>query len=258
MAQHINLYSPILLSKKRYFSALALAQALLVIAVGIVALSTWTVLQNNAVRAELQLTERNNVAERTQLMTAIAANPALATDTTALEQTLKTLQAAVEQREQTLAELTDGLVTDGRSHSAMLRLVAETVPGPVWLTQVRLSSGRLEVAGMTLEPAALRPWIQQLSADPLLAGQQLGTVQVERAEAATPGARPLPQGLEAWVFRLANATPPPPPAQPASAPTNVPNATAIADNAIANMAASIPGAASAASAVAAAASGVQP
>ena len=83
MAQQINLYSPILLSKKRYFSALALAQALLVIAVGIVVLSTWTVLQNNAVRAELQLTERNNVAERTQLVAAIAANPALATDTTA-------------------------------------------------------------------------------------------------------------------------------------------------------------------------------
>ena len=43
MAQQINLYSPILLAPRRYFSALAMVQSLAVLAVGLLALSLWSV-----------------------------------------------------------------------------------------------------------------------------------------------------------------------------------------------------------------------
>lgn len=215
MAQQINLYSPILLSTKRYFSALAMAQALAVIAVGAAALCVWTLVQTRSLRDDLQKTERSNTTEKQLLMNAIASNPGLNTNTTALEQNLKALAQTTALRRQTLAELTRGTVSEGHSHSAMLRLVASTVPPPVWLTEVSLAEGRLEISGMTLEPAALRPWIAQLAADPQLAGQQLATVRVERASplapgaARPPGAPPPGSRLETWAFTVGSSTPKP-------------------------------------------------
>jgi len=241
MAQQINLYRPILLSTKRYFSALAMAQALAAMAVGAAALCAWTVLQTRALRNDLQATERSNTTEKQLLINAIALNPALGTNTTALEQNLKALAQATAQRRQTLAELTRGTVSEGRSHSAMLRLVASTVPPPVWLTEVSLAAGRLEISGMTLEPAALRPWIAQLSADPQLAGQQLATVHVERANPLAPGAvRPagapaLGSRLEAWAFTLGSGTETQAP--PEVATSNTPHAQAYIDAAVARAAA---------------------
>jgi len=221
MAQQINLYNPILLSTKRYFSALAMAQALIAIAIGAAALCAWVTIQTQALRKDLLATERSNTSEKQLLMNAIAINPALGISTTALEQNLKALEQTSARRRETLAELTRGTVREGRSHSAMLRLVASTVPQPVWLTEVNVAAGRLEISGMTLDPAVLRPWIAQLSADPQLVGQLLATVHVERANPLAPGAvRPtgapaLGSSLEAWAFTVASSEPKPQ-AQPAS------------------------------------------
>jgi len=221
MAQQINLHSPILLSTKRYFSALAMAKGLVAIAIGAAALCAWMTIQTQALRKDLLATERSNVSEKQLLMNAIAINPALGTSTTALEQNLKALEQTSARRREALAELTRGTVREGRSHSALLRLVANTVPQPVWLTEVNGAAGRLEISGMTLDPSVLRPWIAQLAADPQLAGQQLATVHVERANPLAPGAvRPigvpaLNRNLEAWAFTIASGEPKPP-AQTAS------------------------------------------
>lgn len=227
MAQQINLHRPILLTTRRYFSALAMAQALGLIALGTLALSGWTAVQNRTLRTELQTIERQRNAEKQMLMNAIAANPALNTNTTALEQSFKTLQLSVAQRQQTLEELKAGLVIDGKSHSARLKLVAQTVPAPVWLSDVRLAGHRLEVIGMTLEPAALKPWIARLAGDPLLAELPLDRVQVQRAA--------KPANLEAWAFTLGSAGEPlgPPGAAEPSFEQRIPHATALADTAIA-------------------------
>lgn len=242
MAQQINLHSPILLSTKRYFSALAMAQALVAIAIGAAALCAWVTIQTQALRKDLLATERSNTSEKQLLMNAIAVNPALGTSTTALEQDLKTLAQSLAQRQQTLAELTHGTISEGHSHSSMLRLVASTVPQPVWLTEVSLAAGELEISGLTLDPAALNPWIARLSADPQLAGQQLATVHVERANPPTVGAEPprnapaLGNRLEAWSFTLGSGIELQR-AQPTAPVTNIPNAEAYLNAAIARAAA---------------------
>ena len=61
-----------------------------------------------------------------------------------------------------------------------MRLLAQTVPPPVWLDELRWSAGRMELEGKTLQPDALQPWVQQLSKHALLQGQQLSAVKVER------------------------------------------------------------------------------
>ncbi len=213
MAQQINLYSPILMAPRRYFSALAMVQALLGFTLVLAALCAWVVASNAALRRELQSSVQAQAGEREHLTQALAAQPAASG--VALEQELAQSRQSLAARRALLAELTRGRLAEGRSHAAMLRMVAQTVPPPVWLTDIRLVEGRLELNGLTLQPDALRPWLAQLAVHRLTAEQRLATVRLERVTAASAittahGNAALPEGTEAWAFQLVSQTVPAP------------------------------------------------
>jgi Tfp pilus assembly protein PilN len=200
MPQQINLYSPILLTPKRYFSALAMGQAMAVFTAALLALSAWTAFRTASLRSDLQSTTQAQDGERERLKIALSKQPAAASPA-ALEQELAAESRLLAERQRALAELSRGLVTDGRSHSAWLRLLAQTVPAPVWLTEVKLSEGRVDLAGATLQPDALRPWLARLGAHPLAAGRGFNALKVERAEADS---QPATGAAETWIFQVAS------------------------------------------------------
>jgi Tfp pilus assembly protein PilN len=203
MPQQINLYSPILLTPKRYFSALAMGQALAAFTAALLALSAWSAFRTVTLRRDLQSTTQAQQGERQRLKNALANQP-VATSPAALEQELATENRLLAERQKMLAELSRGLVTEGRSHSAWLRLLAQTVPAPVWLTEVTLGDGRVELAGATLQPDALRPWLAKLGAHPLAAGRGFSALKLERSEAGGAPGVPGAAGAETWVFQVAN------------------------------------------------------
>jgi Tfp pilus assembly protein PilN len=204
MAQQINLYSPILLAPRRHFSARAMVQALALFGALLVAASGWTIASTASLRREMQRGVQAQTAERERLVQAIAARPSASG--AALEQELAQLRQTVAQRQILLDELTRGRVFEGRSHAAVLRLVAQTVPPPVWLTELHASEGRLELVGLTLQPEALQSWLRRLAEDPLTAGQRLAAVKVERVPAQRADGR-VPAGVEAWSFQLVSGAP---------------------------------------------------
>jgi len=202
MPQQINLYSPILLAPRRYFSALAMVQVLAIYVLALAALCAWAAWSTTALRADLRSGGQARAAEHAQLTRELAARAPKAGSNAALEQERARLQAALDEQRRSLDELLRGRVVEGRSHAAMLELVARTVPAPVWLTELRLLEGRLELTGMTLQTQALRPWLSELGEHPLTEGQRLAAVKVERAVGA-----PIPEGVQAWSFNLVSSTP---------------------------------------------------
>ena len=209
MAQQINLYSPILLAPKRYFSALAMAQSLAVLAVGLVALSLWSVNHTQGLKRDLASATAAESAERQRLQVALAARKALspsANNLSALEQELTQARRQLADREALLASLSTPAPGSRLSRSTLLRLLAQTTPASSWLTEVKLVDGRVELAGATLQPETLRPWLDRLSAHPALAGQTLEAVKVER-RGADAGAGPGPGlNIEAWSFRVVSSS----------------------------------------------------
>ena len=200
MAQQINLFSPILLTPKRYFSALAMAQALALFGVGLVGLCAWTVSSSSTLQRDLQSATQLNQAEHLRLTAVLAGQPAAtAGSATATQQELAQAEKQLAGRHRLLADLKRGLASEGHSHSAWLRLLAQTVPAPVWLTEVRLVEGRVELAGMTQQPEALRPWLAKLSAHPLAGGLPFAAVRLEHSEAQG--------GAELWAFHVAGGGP---------------------------------------------------
>lgn len=222
MAQQINLLTPILLTPKRVFSALTLLQATgLLLVVGLLA-TLWMQAQDRRGETRHQALLTQLAAERQSLTVARAALPA-PLDAGALRQQLQAVEGGNAERRLLLQSLGAGdNRAEGRRHSDLLALVARSLPEPAWLNELRYAPGRLELIGGTLDTAVLRPWLARLAAHPLLAGQDLAALRVERPGAPggeTGGTALLARGgplatggLPLWTFRVVSA-----PAQPASA-----------------------------------------
>ena len=219
MPQQINLFTPVLLTQKRYFSAQTLLQTLAIFAVlggGLAAYGVWSL---QSAKLALQATSAARAPELASLRTALA-NHDLGSESSGpgLERQLQAARAQLKERQTTLAELRRGLMAPGQGHSARLQWVAQSIPDQVWVTQVRGDALQLEVAGFTEEPMALNDWVARLAQSPLLHGQQLTRVKVERAELATgaglarsaqPASAPVMARARApWAFTLVSVLPP--------------------------------------------------
>ncbi|KRI01084.1 PilN domain-containing protein [Curvibacter sp. PAE-UM] len=216
MPQQINLCTPIFLTQKRYFSAQTMASALGVFVLLGGVLSgywTWTL---KSLSEGYQQSVSANQREIARLQAAIRLNKEnSAPADAALVQELQARQGELERRQALLAELKRGLLRDGQGHAARLQLVARSIPPQAWVTTIKADELSLELGGYTLEPAALNGWMERLAQSPLLQGQQLSVVKVERVatDGRGPGAAPAPvlaraAGVPLWAYTLVTAAAP--------------------------------------------------
>ena len=230
MPQQINLCTPILLAQKRYFSAQTMLQAVAVFVVLGGALCMYWVSSLNAASAGFKKTLDAQAPELASLQAAVAASKVSAgSGEAALEQELQVARTERTQRQLVLEELRRGIVKEGHGHAARLQLVASSIPAQVWVTDVKADESQLDVSGFTLEPAALNEWVAKLAVSPLLQGQHLAAVKVEKVKAdpaitssatqtgaanqmALTSRRPL------WSFSLVNAVANLPASAPGSKP----------------------------------------
>ena len=182
MPQQINLCTPILLTQKRYFSAETMLQALAVFVVlggGLCAYWVWSLhVAGEGFKKSLAPQSR----ELESLQSAIAQGKVGGGQVgSALTQELQASRTELLQREKLAEEWQRGLFRPGWGHAARLRLVAQSIPALVWVTEVKADETQFEVSGFTLEPGALNEWVAKLAASPLLEGQKLSAVKLENA-----------------------------------------------------------------------------
>lgn len=216
MAQQINLCAPILLTQKKYFSAHTMAASLVgFVLVGTALLAAW-VWNLQTATAQYQTTMQTQARDIANLQAALARSKAAAKPLdTSLSQQLEQRKQDLALRQSMLTALMDGTPTPGNAYSDRLLFLATTVPAPVWITGVTLASGQFQVAGYTLEPAALNDWVTRMATHPLLQGLQLSDVQVQNmltnkntpSPANTPAVPALAAGRPVWSFALSNSRP---------------------------------------------------
>lgn len=216
MPQQINLCTAVLVTKKQYLSARTLMAAVGILVLVGGALSagwSWKVQQAAGV---LQKTLSEQTKEIDGLKLAIQASRASAAPVdAALQQQLQEKHAALERRENLLAALKNGLLIPGMGHSDRLQLLANSIPGSAWITEVQAEASSLRVAGFTMDPASLNQWVEKLSVSPLMKGLKLSAVQVENT-VITTAKRPVSVSSEpnavnkpVWAFDIVSAAPEP-------------------------------------------------
>jgi len=198
MTQQINLCAPILLTKKRYFSAQAMLVTFLVLMGLLSASCSYWVWQLDAEKTAFGLTFDRQSRELKSLQASLEKIKLDAGSVTkGLTQDLQAQRLKLLQREQLLAALNKGHFQPGGGHSSRLKLVAQSIPPKVWLTEIKADEGVLQVAGFTLETAVLNEWLAKLEASPMLAGQKLSFIKVEQSALAS--AKPL------WSFSFVSS-----------------------------------------------------
>jgi hypothetical protein len=108
----------------------------------------------------------------------------------AMEQNLKGRQSTLENRRAVRDALRRGMVAEGGGPSALMRLVASTIPPTVWLTELHASGNRIEVIGRATDPAAIQAWIAQLGESREFTTKPISTVKVEYGELSNANASP--------------------------------------------------------------------
>lgn len=201
MAQQINLCTAAFRPPRQRFTASTVVQlfGLFLVLGAVVSFALLQSLQRTSATYQNSVASRGKEVEALQAAIAQSRANAAPADS-ALAQRLQDKQAAVARTEKILAAVQQGVFVPGQGHSDRLQMVARSIPAPVWLADIRLDTGKFEVSGFTLEPAALNDWVGGLRKQPLMQAFELNTVSVT---SVTGAQRPT------WAFSLVSATPPP-------------------------------------------------
>ncbi len=179
MTQQINLFNPIFRKQKKYFSSVAMVQALGIICVGVALLATDAAIRTQALTKQAAAT--NALLElKQQRLTAVKAQFAprvksatLAAEIVAAQQEMTMLQNAT-------ATVKRGGFGDTRGFSAYFRAFArQSVPG-VWLTDLEVASegDRIGVQGNALQAPLVPQYMSRLAQEPVMKGKEFSTLSI--------------------------------------------------------------------------------
>lgn len=196
MSQQINLYNPILLRQKKYFSAATMAQALGILLLGLLAFYGYaryqvaglqTATEQGAKRLE---SAQARVARLTQQFSPRAKSAELEQRIRQTETELKTLAQAQQALKQS------GLL-DSSGFSPYFQALARQIVDGLWLTQFTVGGGEMRISGRALQAQLVPTYIRRLGTEPALQGRQFSMLEMRQPEAADgPAQKTAPRYLE--------------------------------------------------------------
>ena len=182
MSQQINLYNPLFLEKKKYFSAVTMTQALGLIVLGLAffyAFAFWQ--ERNLAR---QIAESGRAYEQQkQQFAKITAELSPEKREAQLDQDLKNIEAAIALRRSLMGELGTGGRAGPVGYSEYLRAFARQTVQGLWLTGIQIAEGggQLTMSGRALQADLVPVLIGRLKQESVLRGRPLEGLAITRS-----------------------------------------------------------------------------
>lgn len=192
MSQQINLFTPVLLKKKAYFSATTMLQAMVILAIGMVAGYAALLYESTALKQQAVKSQEDFNTTLVQFNSLGIGKGAGGPSQALLDEVTR-----LERQKKQQAELIDSLAgteignTEGFS-KYLTAFARQRLPG-VWLTGFSIggTSDEIIISGKAQRPDLLPAYIRQLGKEDALRGRhfnELQAVAVEEATAARPAA----------------------------------------------------------------------
>lgn len=229
MSQQINLYNPLFLKQEKYFSALAMVQALGIIALALAGFYAYALLQVREVE-RVVAGDQAQLALQRERFVKLGGSLAPRGRSKALESEVARLEAEVNARQSVIIALQSGELGNTAGFSDYFAAFGrKTMPG-VWLTgfSVGESGNELQVRGRVLHPDLVPAYLRSLNGEPVMRGRQVtelkltakeaGAAPQPAAPAGAPRAPPLATPQRFVEFSLAAQLHAPEPAKPAAKP----------------------------------------
>lgn len=182
MSQQINLYNPLLLKQKKIFSARTMAQAIGLIALGLVAVYGYAHYQVSYLQQETELAGKRHEAVQARLAR-ISQQFGPRPKSGELEANIKLAEADYLALTDVQTALKQGDPSSASGFSPYLTALARQAVEGVWLTQFSLIGGEMSISGRSLKPSLVPDYIHRLGDEKIMQGRKFAMLEMRQPTA---------------------------------------------------------------------------
>lgn len=184
MSQQINLFNPIFLKQKKYFSVLAMLQALVLIVLGSGLFYGYADYQVKLLEKQLKETSKRSADEKlrvAKMQTEFSPQKS----GQLLQDELKKLEAESAAQKEILDTLKTGVIGNTEGYSEYLRAFARQTVSGLWLTGFAIEGdgAQMSLGGAALTPQLVPVYIQRLSKEKVMKGKTFSSLQMQLPKA---------------------------------------------------------------------------
>jgi Tfp pilus assembly protein PilN len=203
MSQQINLFNPIFLKQKKYFSAVTMLQALALIVIGSALLGGYARYSLFALSKEAETTAAQ-LASAQARMTKVSAEYGPKEKSKALENEIAGADQQAKSLLQVFALLEGGDFGNTSGYAEYMRAFSRQIVQGVWLTgfQIRGAGRELSIIGRALQADLVPTYITRLKSEPVLQGKSFAMLEMQSPQStANPKteATPAQRGGMAYI-----------------------------------------------------------
>lgn len=180
MSQQINLFNPIFLKQKKYFSAVTMAQALGLLLLGSIAMGIYTDNQVSRLSKDAAATTAQLGAIQTELAT-LTATSGSRQKSKLLEDEVQKTEADVKSLQQGIGVLQKGDLGNTKGYAEYLRAFSRQIVTGVWLTGFNIygAGSEIGIQGRALQPELVPAFITRLKREPVLQGKSFSALSMQ-------------------------------------------------------------------------------
>jgi len=185
MSQQINLFNPIFLKQKKYFSVMTMLQALGLIVLGSMVFYgyAWYQVQQFARQAQ-EMTGRYATEQKRLVNFTNEYSPQRASQR--MNDELKALEAEAAAQNDLLGTLKSGAIGNTQGYSEYLRAFARQTVSGLWLTgfDINGDGAQISLQGAVTAPQLLPAYIQRMNGEKVMRGKSFATLQMKQPKSA--------------------------------------------------------------------------
>lgn len=177
MTQQINLFNPIFLRQKKYFSFITILQGLALLLIGVLGFYAYATYHMGQLNEEVQDAGKRLEQEKNRLSRA-GKEFGPRQKSKELETQVKELETQVREREEILGIQAGA---EGRVFSEYLRAFARQSVNGLWLTSFSLSEGgnRMVIGGRALRADLVPDYLKRLGNEKIMRGQPFSSMDMK-------------------------------------------------------------------------------
>ena len=184
MSQQINLFNPIFMKQRKYFSLLAMFQALGMIIAGSLIFYGYAIYQVDQLNLQLQENTKRYNTEQMRLARYVAEfSPQQSNQL--LQDEVQRLEKQTAEQNEIIETLKSGAVGNTIGYSEYMRAFSRQVVQGLWLTGFKVTgdAAQISLSGGVLNPELLPAYIQRLGKERIMQGKTFSTLKMQQSRA---------------------------------------------------------------------------
>jgi hypothetical protein len=181
MSQQINLFSPIFMKQRKYFSLLAMLQALGMIIAGSLLFYGYAIYQVGQLHKQsAESTKRHNAEQARLARYAAEFSPQQANQ--ALQDEVQRMEKRVTDQAELIETIKSGAVGNTTGYSEYMRAFSRQIVQGLWLTGFKVTgdAAQISLSGAVINPELLPAYIQRLGKESIMQGKTFSTLQMQQ------------------------------------------------------------------------------